>query len=134
MPAPITAERGTPASASVSLTRSAAASRPSWASWSVSSGRVRSARIVDAEVGHRDAQVRVPEVDPHGRAGGGVEGQQDRRPAALGAVRRARLGPLDDQPVSLQVGDQAGHGGARQPRPPGDVGARRSDPRRAARG
>src|SRR4051794_20266584 len=48
MPAPITASLPTPASWSVSTTNSAAISRPSWASWSVSSGRVRSARIVDA--------------------------------------------------------------------------------------
>src|SRR4051794_16332418 len=48
MPAPITCARFTPASASVSETSSAAASSPSWASWSVSSGRVRSARIVEA--------------------------------------------------------------------------------------
>ncbi len=76
------------------------------------------------EVGHRHAQVRVAEVDPDGRAGRGVEGQQDRRPAALRSVRQAGLWALDHQPVSLQVGDQAGDRRARQPRPPGDLSAR----------
>ena len=90
MPAPITVSRATPASASVSTTSSAAISRPSWASWSVSSGRVRSARIVRREVGDRDAQVRVAEVDADGGARGGVEGEQDRRAAALGAVAPSR--------------------------------------------
>src|SRR3954471_21857316 len=46
IPAPITALRGTPASASASATISAASSRPCWASWSVSSGSRRSERIV----------------------------------------------------------------------------------------
>src|SRR3954453_5496148 len=46
IPAPITAVRGTPASASASVTISAASSRPCWASWSVSSGSRRSERIV----------------------------------------------------------------------------------------
>src|SRR3954451_9423606 len=46
IPAPITALRGTPASASASDTISAASSSPCWASWSVSSGSRRSERIV----------------------------------------------------------------------------------------
>ena len=124
MPAPITASRATPASASVSTTSSAAISRPSVASWSVSSGRVRSARIVDGEVRDRDAQVRVAEVDADGGAGAGVEREQDRRAAALRAVGEARLRALDHEPVGLQVGDQAGDGGAAEPRAARDVGAR----------
>ena len=64
------------------------------------------------EVGDRDAQVAVAEVDADGRAGARVEREQDRRAAALRAVRGAGLRALDHEPVGLQVGDEAGDGGA----------------------
>ncbi len=79
---------------------------------------------VRGEIGDRDAQVAVAEVDADGRARRGVEGEQDRRPAALIAVRGGGLAALDDEAVSLEIGDQRGHGGAAQPGPPGDLGAR----------
>ena len=65
----------------------------------------------------------MAEVDADGGARGGVEGEQDRRPAALGAVGRAGLGTLDHQAVGLQVGDEARDGGAREARAARDVGA-----------
>ena len=92
MPAPITAPASMPASASSSTTSVGRRVEPSSAAWSVSSGTARSARIRERQVGHRDAQVVVPEVDADGGAGRGVEREQDRRPAALVAVRRGRLG------------------------------------------
>jgi hypothetical protein len=52
-----------------------------------------------------------------------VEREQDRRPAALVAVRGARLGALDDQAVGLQLGDQAGDGAAREAGTARDLGA-----------
>ena len=50
------------------------------------------------EVRDGDAQVVVVEVDPDRDAGGGVEREQDRRAAALVAVRGGRLGALDTSP------------------------------------
>ena len=66
----------------------------------------------------------MAEVDADRRARGGVEGEQDRRAAALGAVGRAGLGALDHEPVGLQVGDEAGDRGAAEARAARDVGAR----------
>jgi hypothetical protein len=43
---------------------------------------------------------------------------------ALVAVGRGRLGPLDHEPVGLQLGDEARDGRAREARAAGDLGAR----------
>ena len=123
-PAPITRERSTPASAErlvdqldrdvepllrgvVGVQRLARARR----------------RIVRREVADRDAHVAVAEVDAERRAGGRVERQQDRRAAALLAVRGAGLLPLDDEPVGLQLADEARDGRAREAGAARDLGA-----------
>ena len=50
---------------------------------------------VRGQVGDRDAQVGMAEVDPERGAGGAVEGEEDRRPPALLTVRLAGLRALD---------------------------------------
>lgn len=73
--------------------RSAAASRPSVASWSTSSSTTPR-RGSSTRVGDRDAHADVSERDPDGGTRRRVEREQHRRPSALGAVegpaRRAR--------------------------------------------
>jgi hypothetical protein len=54
----------------------------------------------------------VAEVDAERRARGRVERQQDRRAAALLAVRGSGLLALDDEPVRLELADEAGDGRA----------------------
>ena len=124
IPAPITVSRATPASASVSTTSSAAISRPFLG---VVIGVQRAGALGQdraRQVRYRDPHVAVAEVDADGRAGARVEREQDRRAAALRAVRQAGLRPLDHQPVGLQVGDEAGDGGAAETGAAGDLGAR----------
>ena len=75
------------------------------------------------QVGDRDAQVAVAEVDAERGAGGGVEREQDRRAPALLAVRRAGLLALDDEAVGLQLGDEARDGRAREAGAARDLGA-----------
>ena len=76
------------------------------------------------EVGDRHAHVVVVEVDPDRDARRGVEGEQDRRAAALVAVGGGRLGALDHEPVGLQLGDEARDGRAREAGAARDLGAR----------
>ena len=76
------------------------------------------------QVGHGDAQVRVAEVHADGGARARVEAEQDRRAAALRAVRVTGLRALDHEPVGLQVGDQAGDRRAAQAGAASDLGAR----------
>jgi hypothetical protein len=64
----------------------------------------------------------MAEVDADGGARGGVEAEQDRRAAALRAMRGTRLGALDHEAVGLQVSDQARDRGTAQAGATGDFG------------
>ena len=77
---------------------------------------------VRRQVADGHAHVAVAEVDAERGAGRRVERQQDRRAAALLAVRRALLLALDDEPVGLQVGDEARDRRAGEPGAARDVG------------
>ena len=85
-----------------------------------------------AEVGDRDGDVGLAEVDADGGAGAAVEGHQDGRAAALRARRGARVDALGDEPLAHEVTDQRGDRGARQTGAPGELGAAR-DARHAQR-
>ena len=65
------------------------------------------------EVGDRDADVPVAEVDAERGANRSVEPQENRRSAAAGGAGAARR-LLGDHPAPLQVGDERGHGRPRE--------------------
>jgi hypothetical protein len=80
------------------------------------------------EVGHRQMDLVMGEVDPDDGSRRGIERQQDRRPPALRGVRGPRIATaLGDQSDRLEVADDGGH---RRPRKAGQAGdlrpARRS--------
>ena len=92
----------------------------------------RGRRVVDVELdpplgehGRReirdgDPEVVVPEVDAERRAGGRVETEQRRRPAAARRARCRLTGRLlDDEPTPLQLRDERGD---RRPRETGQSG------------
>ena len=95
----------------------------------------RSARIVRREVGDRDAQVVVAEVDADARRRRErSKREQDRRAAALRRRgRRPGSARSTTRPVGLQVGDEARDGRAREAGAARDLGARDRPLRRAAR-
>ena len=63
------------------------------------------------QIGDRDAEVAVVEMDPDDRAGGRVEAKQRRRTAsALDLAERL----LDHETLRLQVGDERRDGRARE--------------------
>jgi hypothetical protein len=74
------------------------------------------------EVGDRDVNVRVAEVDPDRRAGRRVEAQLHGRAPAAAAVAGAGL---DHEAAHLQVGHQRGDGRAREAGGVGDLAAAR---------
>ena len=76
------------------------------------------------QVGDRDADVVVVEVDAEHEAGRAVERQQGRRPALLGDALVGLL--LDDEAACLQVGDERRDGRARQAGRAGELGAARA--------
>ena len=79
------------------------------------------------QVGDRDVDLLVAEVDAEHEAGGAVERQQRRRPALLRhAARSAGRLVLDDQAAGLQLGDERRDRRARQARQAGEVGAARA--------
>ena len=75
---------------------------------------------VAGEVGDRQPAVGGAEVGGQHDAGGGVEHQPGRRPAAGGRT----VAPLGQQPELEQCVDPLGDGRPRQPGEPGDVGPR----------
>src|SRR5829696_6325821 len=72
-------------------------------------------RAVDARLGEQ----LLDDAERH--AGGGLEREQDRRPAALLAVGGAGLGALRQQAVGLEVGDEARDRRAREARTARDL-------------
>ena len=74
-------------------------------------------------VGQRDPHVTVPDVHPRDPAAGGGQRDQHRRPPAAALVRAATTGGLGRLAAGDELGHQAGHGGAREPGGPGEVGA-----------
>ena len=82
---------------------------------------------VRGQVGERDADAVVVEVDADGDAGRAVEAEKHGRSAPTRLA--VAVGMLDDEPARLEVGDDAAD---RRPREPGQAGelaaARRSLP------
>jgi len=79
------------------------------------------------QVGDRDSQMRVAEVDPDRGAGSRLQGQQDAwapAPGARAAPIALGLG-FGDHARSVQLRHQRRHGGPRKAREPGDVRAAR---------
>ena len=131
MPQRASASRAMPASASTSSTSSAAASSASSAEWSTSSPSVALGEDVGDEVGQRDAQVRVAEVDAERRAGRRVERRAGRAAGPRAPRRRPSLRSTT-RPRLQELGDERRHGGARQPRVAA-MSARDAGPAAAAR-
>jgi hypothetical protein len=77
------------------------------------------------EVGDGGVDAVVAEVDADHRARRAVEREQRRRAARGHAGRGVRVRVLDDQPVRLEVGDQAGDRGTGQAGDPCDLGTAR---------
>ena len=90
----------------------------------MSSARVRSARIVLARSDTATRRWLWPKSTPTAAPALASNESRIGGPAALRAVRGARLRALDHEPVGLQVGDEAGDGGAAQARAASDLGAR----------
>ena len=71
------------------------------------------------EVGQRDPDAVVVEVDADGDSGGAVEAQEGGRPPAAGMA--LAVGLLDHEASCLEIGDQAADRRARQAGQPGEV-------------
>jgi hypothetical protein len=64
------------------------------------------------EIGDRHGQMALAEVDPDGHACRAIECDQPWRPAAPATVRVVRAIAVDDHAGLLELGNEAGHGGA----------------------
>ena len=124
-PAPTICESSTPASRPEQ--RRAARPRASIASaaaWSTSMSRAVLGEDGRGEVGQRDTDIVVVEVDADGDAGGRVEPEEHRRAAAPGLPLAAGV-VLDDEALRLELGDEAAHRRPREAGQPRQVAAAR---------